>query len=117
MKDINNNGWTENEIDFSDIQNSSQLWCLKYCDIETETASGTSKTTKYKGVPTNRGRAFKFKVRYNYRWLDKDLTADPVRNVEGMYCNYRYVHVDSEGKIFRIEKQMEELVFETTLHT
>lgn len=117
MKDLQNNGWTENEIDFSDTTYSAEVWCLKYCDKDTETTSGNVKTTKYKGVPANRGRAFKFKVRYNYRWLDKDLNSEPVRNVEGMYCNYRYVHVDTEGKVFRIESEKQELVFETTLHT
>ena len=30
MKDLKNNGWTENEIDFTNLANSAQKWCIKY---------------------------------------------------------------------------------------
>lgn len=117
MKDLQSNGWTENEIDFTNLAYSSQKWCIKYGEKQSETTSGNSKTTEYKHTPTNRGKSFKFKVRYDYNWKDKDTSADPPRNVEGMYCKARFIHCDSEGQIYCIDEEKEELVFETTLHT
>lgn len=109
----------DNEIDYTTAQNNPDLneWCLRYGQVNTSSTTDGTTVIDYNARPKNYGRPFKFKIRTDFTWKDKDLNADPVRNVEGMYCKARVVHCDSVGKVWWIEPEKEELVFETTLHT
>lgn len=110
---------TEKEIDYTTAVTNADLneWCQRYGDLKEQTVESGTTTYEYNGKPKNVGRPFKFKIRTDFVWKDKDTNADPPRQVEGMYCQARVVHVDSVGKIWWVEKDKEELVFETTLHT
>ena len=107
------------EIDYTNAVANADLeeWCMRYGDPVSESTDQGTTTINYKARPKNIGKAFKFKIRNQFQWKDKDEQADPPRAVEGMYCKARVVHCDSVGKVWWIEPEKEELVFETTLHT
>ncbi len=115
MNDPELNGQTDYEIDFTD-ENTNPLdyWCVKFGLKQRETASGESRTVEYKGVPKNQGTSFKFKIDCGKPYMKtSDLNED---ETEGLYHKVRFIHTDSAGKIWFVEKETEEQIFETTLH-
>lgn len=112
-KDFNNNGQTEVELDFTQAD-AVNYWCSKYGKTQRKTTSGGSTTIKYYGVPSNQGKAFKFKIETVKPYMRTSGLASG--ETEGLYHKTRLVHVDSVGKVWWVENEVEEQIFQTTLH-